>query len=242
MNDGYKYKNGKVIVSEYNADNANVREEKEREYQDNIEEILIAENMIEYFKELRKEVKEDIDRKKSSINAEKISMYICAIPAIFANACIGGGISATLKFCLNLGGLLSMISLDNIEQIAFLISTSGTVVYYINRIIKPTMENIQSLKKQINISEFTLKTINDEIEKQKELVKKLNRDKRKDNEQSLVYDSQYKWTSDYIRLDYVDQIDNIEENIWGLVDVEEERIKQEQSSKVLTKKMVKSKK
>lgn len=242
MNDGYRYKNGKVIVSEYNADTANVREEKEREYQDNIEEILIAENMLEYFKGLRKEVKDDIDRKNNSINAEKISMYICLIPAIFANACIGGGISATLKLCLHLSGLLPMISLDNIAQIAFLISTSGTVIYYINKIIKPTMENIHSLKKQISISEFTIKTINKEIEKQKGLIKNLNRDKRKDNEQSLSYASQHKMSSDYIRLDYVNQIDNIEENIWQLVDVEEERVNQEQSGKSLVKKLTPPKK
>ena len=232
MNDGYRYKNGKVIVSEYNADNANVREEKEREYQDNIEEILVAENMIEYFKGLRKEVKDDIDRKNSSINAEKISMYICLIPAIFANACIGGGISAILKFCLHLSGLLPMISLDNIAQIAFLISTSGTAIYYINKIIKPSNENIQSLKKQINLSKFTIKTISEEIERQKTLIKKLNCDKRKDNTQSLEYVSQCKNSSDYIRLDYVEQIDNIEENIWGLVDIEEERMKQEESGPV----------
>ena len=50
MNDGYRYKNGKIIVLEYNANNANARREKEREYQDNIDEILVAENMLEYFK------------------------------------------------------------------------------------------------------------------------------------------------------------------------------------------------
>ena len=159
-------------------------------------------------------------------------MYICLIPAIFANACIGGGISAILKLCLHLSGLLPMISLDNIAQIAFLISTSGTVVYYINKIIKPSNENIQSLKKQINLSKFTIKTISEEIERQKILIKKLNCDKRKDNTQSLEYVSQCKNSSNYIRLDYVEQIDNIEENIWGLVDIEEERMKQEQSGPV----------
>lgn len=232
MNDGYRYKNGKVIVSEYNADNANVREEKEREYQDNIEEILVAENMIEYFKELRKEVKEDIAKKQNSINAEKISMLICVIPAIFVNACIGGAISATLKFGLHLSGLLPMISLDNIAQIAFLMSSTGIVVYYVNNIIKPAMKNIHSLKKEMSISEFTVNTINKEIEKQKVLVKKLHRDKKKHNEHSFEYVSQQKMSSDYIRLDYVEQIDNIEENIWKLVDAEEERVNQEQSGPV----------
>lgn len=81
--------------------------------------------MIEYFKVLRKEVKDDIDRKNSSINAKKISMLICVISAIYVNACIGGGISATLKFGLHLSGLLPMISLDNVAQTAFLMSATG---------------------------------------------------------------------------------------------------------------------
>lgn len=228
MNDGYRYKNGKVIVSEYNTNNANVREEKEREYQDNIEEILVAENMIEYFKELRKEVKEDIDRKKSLINGEKISMYIGIIPALVANACIACAIGASLK----LFGLEKVITSDAISYLSSLISSGGTLVFYLDKVVKPIKEDIQSLKKQINLSKFTIKTISEEIERQKALIKKLNCDKRKDNTQSLEYVSQCKNSSDYIRLDYVEQIDNIEENIWGLVDIEEERMKQEQSGPV----------
>lgn len=232
MNDGYKYKNGKVIVSEYNADNANVREEKEREYQDNIEEILIAENMIEYFKELRKEVKEDLNNKNEWIRIKKLSLYFRILATLVANLYIGN----------ILADVLNLLNLENISYLSYIISSCGSLAFCKYKIVKPLKTDIKSYQDDANILEFTVKTINDEIEKQKELVKKLNRDKRKDNEQSLAYDSQYKWTSDYIRLDYVDQIDNIEENIWGLVDVEEERIKQEQSSKVLTKKMVKSKK
>lgn len=49
MKDGYRYKDGKIIVSDYNPINGNVRQEIEREYQDNIKNVLITENIIEYF-------------------------------------------------------------------------------------------------------------------------------------------------------------------------------------------------
>ena len=96
MNDGYKYKvgtiengyyykNGKVIVSEYNADNASVRKETEREYQDNIEKILITENIIEYFNHLKKEVYEKLERKNNLKYGLKLAVIIKAIPPIFIN-------------------------------------------------------------------------------------------------------------------------------------------------------------
>lgn len=239
MNDGYRYKNGKVIVSEYNADNANVREETQREYQDNIEEILIAENMIEYFKNLKEEVDEELGKKKQLFYALIITMYIKAVFALFINRIISGTLFILVEFCLHLFEIIPVISLDRINQLIFLISTSGTVLYYINKVIKPTKKEMQTVKKEISVSEFTIEKIDEEISRQKEITKKLNEDKRKDNEQSLAYDSEYKWSSDYIRLDYVEQIDNLEENILGLVDIEEEKIKQEQSERKLTKKLKK---
>ena len=70
MKDGYRYKDGKIIVSDYNAINGNVRTEMEREYQDNIEKVLITENIIEYFEPLKNEVKEkltDLENKKFAV-------------------------------------------------------------------------------------------------------------------------------------------------------------------------------
>ena len=69
-----------------------------------------------------------------------------------------------------------------------------------------------------------MKEINTELERQHELVKKLNDDKSKDNEESLAYDSEYKWTTDYIRLDYVDKIHEVSSNIWNNVADEEDKL------------------
>ena len=121
MKDGWSYNDGKVIVSNYNINNGNVREEIEREYQDNIKDILITENIIEY---------------------------------------------------------------------------------------------LNYLKKQANVSKHIIKIIEEEILKQEELLKKLINDKRKDNEISLAHDT-LKWVDDYMRLDYVDKINKLEEKIMG---------------------------
>lgn len=121
MKDGWSYNDGKVIVSNYNINNGNVREEIEREYQDNIKDILITENIIEY---------------------------------------------------------------------------------------------LNYLKKQANVPKHIIKIIEEEILKQEELLKKLINDKRKDNEISLAHDT-LKWVDDYMRLDYVDKINKLEEQIMG---------------------------
>jgi len=244
MKDGYRYKDGKIIVSDYRAYNGNIRTEMEREYQDNIKEILIAENMIEYFMGEKEKVNEEISDKRNSIYARKIMMYIKAFLAILVNSCLAGVLSAIITLCLHLGGLLSMISLDTIKSLAFLICSSGTAVYYINKVIKPTRNEIKKLKQEVNISEFALKEINSELERQHELVKKLNNDKRKDNEVSLAYDSEYKWTTDYIRLDYVDKIHEASSNLWNNVADEEDKLeneKEEHHKHALTRKLIPSK-
>lgn len=58
MIDGYKFKDGKVIVVNYDKDNEVT--ETEREYQDNIEELLEAENVREHLYYLRKDYNNDI--------------------------------------------------------------------------------------------------------------------------------------------------------------------------------------
>lgn len=240
MKDGYRYKDGKIIVSDYSSYNGNIRTEMEREYQDNIKEILIAENMIEYFMGEKEKINETIKEQQNSIYAKKIMMCIKAIPAIFINACLAGVLSGIITLCLHFGGLLSMISLDTIRNLALIICSIPTVINYINKTIKPINSDIKSLKKELSISEFALKEINTELERQHELLKKLNNDKRKDDEVSLAYDSEYKWTTDYIRLDYVDKIHEASSNLWNNVADEEDKLgkqQEEQHRRVLTRKL-----
>lgn len=223
MIDGYRYKDGKIIVSDYNSINGNIRQEIEREYQDNIEEILVAENMIEYFTEEKEKVNDTISEQHNSIFSKELAMVITAIPAIFLNSCFAGFLSAIIKLCLHLGGVLSMFSSDNIRNLALIICSSITIVLYITKVVIPTKRDIQNLKKELSISKFTLDKIVNEIIKQKALVKKLSDDKRKDKEESLAYDSEYKWNTDYIRLDYVDKIHEASSNLWDAVAEEEDK-------------------
>jgi len=238
MKDGYRYKDGKIIVSDYKSYNGNVREEEEREYQDNIKEILIAENMIEYFTEEKEKINEKISKQENSIYSREVAMCIQVIPAIFLNSCSAGFLSAMIRFCLHLSGL-PMISFDTSKNLAFIICSSITVVLYITKVVIPTKIDIQNLKKELSISRFALDKIVHEIIKQKALVKKLNNDKRKDSEESLAYDSEYKWTTDYIRLDYVDKINEASSDLWNNVADEEDKINQqeEQRKSVLTRKL-----
>ena len=197
--------------------------------------------MIEYFRHLKEEVNEKLEKKKSLIYGFKIAMYIRIIPLIFINDIIVSFLPTIIGFCLHLFEITTLTSLDIIKKLVFLVSTSGNIIYYINKVFKPTKKDIQEVEKEINISEFTIEKIDEEINKQKQILKELSIDKRKDNEESLAYDSEYKWSSDYIRLNYVDQIDNLEENIWELVDVEEDKIKQDQNKRTLNKKLIKNK-
>lgn len=237
MKDGYKYKDGKIIVSNYDSDNGNLRQEIEREYQDNIEDVLITENVIEYFNNLKEDVKIDLEDKNISILANKITMYIKVFIAIFISSASAGVLSAIIKVCLLLSGNLPMLSIDIIKLLAIIICSSITIPVYIKKVVKPAINSIKTLKKEVETLKLTIKEIEEEISRQEKLVENLNSDKRKDNKESLAYDSKCNWVTDYIRLDYVNKINELEENIKSLVSVEEEKITQEQRGKVLTKKL-----
>lgn len=242
--DGYLCKNGKIIVSDYNPINGNVRTEIEREYQDNIEKILITENIIEYFESLKNKEREKLTELKNKKYSLEAGILIGIIPTLFIGICVAGVISGLLKVGLHLCGIIDLVKLSSITKLAVLISGCGTLTHYLKKTIKPAKEEIKELSKEICISEFTLKEINEELDKQYELVEKLNNDKRKDNEQSLAYDS-LKWTDDYIRLDYVKEISNIESNLWQTVAEEEDKLEkqqEEQRESRLVKKLTKIRK
>ena len=244
MKDGYRYKDGKIIVSDYNVINGNVRTEMEREYQDNIDKILIAENIIEYFEPLKNEVKEKLTELKNKKFSLEASILIGIIPTLFIGICVSGVIRGLLRFCLHLCGILELVKLSSITKLAVLIGVGGTSIRYLKNGVKPTKEEIKELSKKISVSEFTLKEINEELDKQNELLEKLNNDKSKDNEHSLAYDSEYKWVTDYIRLDYVKEISKIESNLWESVAEVEEKIEnyqEEQKESRLVKKLTLSK-
>lgn len=244
MKDGYRYKDGKIIVSDYKSYNGNVRQEVEREYKDNIKEILIAENMIEYFTGEKEKINEEISEQLNSIFAKEMAMIVKAIAAIFLNSCLAGFLSAIIILCLHLGGVLPMFSSANILNLALIICSSITVVLYINKVVIPTKIDIKNLKKELSTSKFALDKIVNEIIKQKALVEKLNDDKSKDNEESFVYNSEYKWNNDYIRLDYVDKIHEVSSNIWNNVAEEEDKLEKQQEEHhrhALTRKLIPSK-
>lgn len=195
--------------------------------------------MIEYFTGEKEKINKEITDKLNSIYEKKIIMYIKAIKAIIVNACFAGILSAIIKICLHLCGILSMFSLDTISKLALIICSIQTVIIYINKTLKPTNSDIKNLKKELSVLDFALNKINVEIERQNELVKKLNNDQSKNDEESLAYDSKYKWTTDYIRLDYVDKIHEASSSFWNNVADEEDKIKnQEHNRPRLVKKLI----
>ena len=129
--------------------------------------------MIEYFRHLKEEVNEKLEKKKSLIYGFKIAMYIRIIPLIFINDIIVSFLPTIIGFCLHLFEITTLTSLDIIKKLVFLVSTSGNIIYYINKVFKPTKKDIQEVEKEINISEFTIEKIDEEINKQKQILKEL---------------------------------------------------------------------
>jgi len=169
MIDGYKCRDGKVVVINY--DNNNNVNEEEREYQDNIEELLKAENIEEYLDKLKddydKKIKESKKKYKSS--SESIIIMICIV------------IMFTLIFGLSLSlSLTSFIPLI----VTFLGSSLASLLICI-----PSIRNMVRSRKEIRGSELSLEGINEEIQKNQRDLRRLRNDNKVEKE---YIDSDYR--------------------------------------------------
>ena len=162
MIDGYKCRDGRVIVINYDNDN-NVTEE-EREYQDNIEELLKAENIEEYLDKLKDDYEKKIreSNKKYKSSAENISIMICSV----------------IMFTLMFGLSVSLANSSFIPLIATFLGSSFVVLL----ICIPSIRNIRKTKKDISGCELALEGINEEIQKNQRELRRLRNDTRVEKE------------------------------------------------------------
>lgn len=187
MIDGYKFRDGRIIVVNYDSNN-NVSEE-EREYQDNIEELLYAENMEEHLNKLKNNYYEKIDeaneRKKSSSENLFIIIAVCLI--------------CTIIFGLS----FSVVLLSFILLIATFFGFSlGGVLLSISSI-----RNCMKSKKDIKGYKLVLEGIEREIQNNQRELRRLRSDDRVEKE---YIDSEYRQL-DLKELEQIDEyLDTLE--------------------------------
>jgi len=157
MIDGYKIKDGRVIVINYDKNNG--IEETEREYQDNIEELLIAENIEDYLNDLKMKAEEDIKAYENKIkkckdkNSENNSIFISGI----VSSCF---VYFLFDRFINLLVILSlMIGLKLMQSI-------------------PIKRKIKEYRKAIVGTEFVLEGISNQIDRNQRDLRRLRNDNR----------------------------------------------------------------
>lgn len=159
MIDGYKIRDGKVIVVNYDeADNVT---EEEREYRDNIEELLKAENIEEYLEKLEGEINKNINNCSYMIARQK-DMIATGIFLIIMFILLGCAIS--------IGGSL----------IPVVVSFLGSLVFFSLRNIIPAKREIKKLKKEISGYEVTLEEIEEQRKKNQRDLRRLRSDDRRE--------------------------------------------------------------
>lgn len=198
MIDGYKIKDGKVIVVNYD-ENAAV-EQEEREYQDNIEELLIAENVEEHLYSLKEKAEEDIKNYQYKITRRQSDIGD-AITGIV-------GITAIGAFLCLLKPWIPLL-------VAFFGSTSFLGIKY----IIPLKKEIKETRKTIAGTELSLEGIEEQIKKNQRDLRRLQSDDRKENDNIRSGYKQF----DLAELDEIDKYlelwyfigENEEDCIWS---------------------------
>jgi len=193
MKDGYRYIDGKLEITDY-SDNG-VRELEYRHYQDNIDEILITENTIEELYKMK-------DEKEKDIKKDKDYIYKCKEGILT----IGAGI---LFFTFFLGGPLSIIlHLVGINYwITFLCTFIIISLFKYKFGISILKEEIKKFGRVIKGEELVLKTIKEELRKNKELLKELKNNMTSTKEDEIKNDSSYR------QLNYVEKLEELKKEL-----------------------------
>lgn len=192
MKDGYRYEDGKVFVTDYS--NGNERKIEIRHYQDNIDEILITENVLE---KLNSEYNKMIDiYNEDNINLQGLKS---AIPMAFLCVLMG-----TIIF----GGLISLLFTSWLPL--FLIFAILLGVVYKFSIIN-IIEEIKELKKTLNGYDFTIESMEKEIEKQMKKLKELEDNITREKIDNDNEDKNKIQRGEYIQLDYVGRLKELRE-------------------------------
>lgn len=185
MIDGYKYEDGVVKIVEY--DNANIRTTKERDYQDNIEELLMAENILEHLQE----AKDFYSSMRGHYDAEGTDrtekILACVIMGIVVTI-IGGGI------CSVFIGPMGFVILGLCSIAAF-----GSIAYF-------EVKKMDKLFQRIDGVENVLQEIEEKLEENKIIRRRLENDNRRERIQKVNALS-----SEYKQLGYVEELRKLDE-------------------------------
>jgi len=154
--DGYKIKDGKVIVVNY--DEYGDVDSEEREYQDNIEELLIAENVEEHLNKLKLEADKEIKDNEYKIERNNIAI----------------GNDWFIIFISNFFGLTLCLA---IPWIPLIISFIGTMLLVVPKIISKKKEN-KKIEKEILGNKLTLEGICEQVKKNQKDLRRLRNDNR----------------------------------------------------------------
>lgn len=180
MIDGYKCRDGKVIVVNYNK--SDVKTETEREYQDNIEELLMCENIEEYLNDYKYDMELKKKGRENSIENWKQEKYgrtavICVIQVALMV------LSAIFKPVL-LGGICIIFW------------------FLYKKYLGVCSKKIKELESEIDGIELTLDGIEDELKKNKVKIRRLTNDVRVEKEDI---------SSEYKQLNYVEELKKLKE-------------------------------
>ena len=180
MIDGYKCRDGKVIVVNYNK--CDVKTETEREYQDNIEELLMCENIEEYLNDYKYEMELKKKGRENSIENWKQEKY-CRTAVICVIQVILMVLSAIFKPVL-LGGICIIFW------------------FLYKKFLGVCSKEIKELESEVAGIELTLDGIEDELKKNKVKIRRLTNDVRVEKENI---------SSEYKQLNYVEELKKLKE-------------------------------
>lgn len=170
MNKNYIYIDGKVIISDKNGNN------KQQEYYDNLDEVLIKENVIE---EIENRIKE-LNRKKDSFKNKKfmptsLFYFISAIPI---SPFLLWMISGANPFITDVSSIFGTIS----SAALCTITTATGFIPFGLLITKIEYNDYKRKIKDEQATDCELEFLKSQLVEKKELLNKLKNDKSRDKE------------------------------------------------------------
>lgn len=187
MIDGYKFRDGRIIVVNYDSNN-NVSEE-EREYQDNIEELLYAENMEEHLNKLKNNYYEKIDEVNERKKSLSENLFIMIVVCLICTIIFGLSFSVVLlSFIPLIGTFLGLSLIGSLTNIS-------------------SFKKYNRANKEIKGYKLVLEGIEREIQNNQRELRRLRSDDRAEKE---YIDSEYKQL-DLKELEQIDEyLDTLE--------------------------------
>ena len=203
MKESYKYEDGIVKIVDY--DNDDNKKIIKREYQDNIEDILIIENEIEELENNKEAVLEDANDYNDKIkiiskNKRRTALKCLIIPNV-------------LRYIINFINLDLGLEIFNkiyeynsiTEKEILLFIFSSTLVYYTFEMINYNLAQ-KHVNRNLNILNLDIEILNEMIQKRKNKLKDLNDIKQKNNEKELN-------TNSYINIDYKEKLKDLRNDL-----------------------------